>query len=51
MCLPAVFQGCRFLGYVMTLNAGLVDWLHRAIKSQIPYAPKLVLLCPDSCGL
>ncbi|KAK7482349.1 hypothetical protein BaRGS_00026368, partial [Batillaria attramentaria] len=33
-------EGRRFLGYVFTLNTSLVDCLHKAIKNQIPFAPK-----------
>ncbi|XP_070175011.1 condensin-2 complex subunit G2-like [Littorina saxatilis] len=33
-------EGRRFLGYVMSLNAGVTDLMHGAIKNQIPYAPK-----------
>ncbi|XP_061177520.1 condensin-2 complex subunit G2-like isoform X5 [Saccostrea echinata] len=32
-------EGCRFLGFIMTLDVTLTDCLHRCIKNHIPTAP------------
>jgi hypothetical protein len=35
-----ICQGRKYLAHAMSLNVTLVDFLHRAIKNQVPYAPK-----------